>query len=408
MSFIKFAYYSLIILIFISCDAKSYDLLIQNVSVIDLENKTVQKHNILIDDGIIIRVGVDSVFKDISAKKIIEGSGRYVIPGLWDSHVHLMEEVNYKNKLADFITYGITSVRDTGGNLDSLKIWNEQIKIRELRGPTIYFAGPTLSGKKEGEAAFTITIEDTLKVQSIIDSLSTAGVHFIKIHDQVKPKVLEEILRQAKLQNLPVAGHVPFGTSMEDASEMGMASFEHLSAMIASLFNKPVDPVKNFGLAYAYMVGESGEELYKTLSINSTFVTPTLITYKRITDAEEDEGVRNMGRRALKKQQKIVKAMVDNDVTILAGTDFGIPELLTDAGQSLIDELRLLSQSGIDNYEVIKSATLNPARFFKIEDYVGLIKEGYKADLVLLKKNPIEDIDNLLTLNYVIKGGEVV
>jgi len=141
---------------------------------------------------------------------VIDGTGKFLIPGLWDMHVHL----EISGKEASFPMYlanGVTGVRDMGGDLDQIKVWREQSRLGTALIPMIVAAGPILDGKTPG-FPLRVTVEDAASARATVDDLKKRGVDFIKVHNLLTRDAYFGIAAEAKKQGLPFAGHVPFAS----------------------------------------------------------------------------------------------------------------------------------------------------------------------------------------------------
>ncbi len=446
---------SLISLMFIGCNQSQHaDILIEGVHIVDVQNtQLIENQSIAIRDGKIIDV-FDVKTKEISYDSLIDGTDKYAMPGLWDMHVHFRggEELISDNEafLSQFIKYGITSVRDAGGDLtNSILEWNNQIKKRDLDGPTIYTSGPKLDGNRarwEGSLPVTTAAE----VTAALDSLQRLGADFVKIYDSTLDlDIYMEIVKQTEERGMNVTGHMPLSIYLKDAVDAGLDGIEHMYYVIKACSSKEDEitaAVKNgeygfwSGIAVALESYDPNKamEVFSMLAENEVYVTPTLFigeTLANVADVDHSndeylellsapfistyEGrvrsARNSSPEAkqfrkdlLDKFEEMIPIMYEAGVNILAGSDAGAYNSFVYPGPSLHGELMKLVDSGIPTEEVLKIVTQNGPAFLEDSASFGSIETDKTADLIILEKNPFEDIRNLTTIQAVIKNGYAV
>ena len=423
--------------------AQSSGVAIVHVAVIDVATGTARTdQTVLIRGTRIISVQPSKDARIPSDTRIIDATGKYLIPGLWDSHVHL----SYLGACAlpVFVANGVTALRDAGARLDEIQEWRRQIAGGELVGPLIKAAGPNLESADWLSRAYRLApqshpiwhwgprlaVDGPSSARTVVDSLSRLGVDFVKFRNLPRATFLA-IAREAKRRGLPLAGHAPHGTSILEAADSGMTSIEHAETVTLALDTASV-AIRTRAFA----------ELVKT----STFVTPTLITeranwlpsdsaHRALIDdsagthdaSRKYVSARTIGlwREAMELNAKGDDGSTDwNDlyrrqvadtrladeagVRLLAGTDVGGAIGLY-AGTSLHDELHLMVRDGgVSPTRALQSATMNPAAFFKLHRERGTITPGMAADLVLLDANPLADIDNVRRVRAVVLMGRVL
>ncbi|XLS29931.1 hypothetical protein ACJD0Z_03695 [Flavobacteriaceae bacterium M23B6Z8] len=205
---------------------EEYDISIQNVNVIDYVSGEIRYHkDVIINGEMIVKISDHSLDTSINAKKIIDGTHKYLIPGLWDNHVHLrggdtLIDAN-KEFLNLFIANGITGIRDAGGDLyKEVLQWRKDIASGVLLGPVIFTSGPKIDGIKPTWAG-SIEVADTSKVKDALDSLQSLQIDFVKIYDSsISREVYLEILKQAKARDMITSGHMPFSYYWKKTLEM--------------------------------------------------------------------------------------------------------------------------------------------------------------------------------------------
>jgi imidazolonepropionase-like amidohydrolase len=219
------------------------DLAIENVTVIDAVHGLREARTVVVDEGRIVRV--EAAGTPTGARQVLDGTGRYLIPGLWDFHVHLTYDDRFTEAMPElFLRYGVTSIRDTGGILEKLlpvvtALENEAgARPREVAGsdgrpaPRVFFAGPLLDGEVvvydgEHRPALGIATPDPETAREHVAMLAEAGADFIKIYEMVSPEVFHALADAAEELGLPVDAHVPLSMLARDVGPR-VSSLEHL------------------------------------------------------------------------------------------------------------------------------------------------------------------------------------
>jgi imidazolonepropionase-like amidohydrolase len=432
-------------------------LALTHVSVIDGSGGPPRSdQTVLIASGRIAEIGTTTGVKIPPSARIVDGSDKFLIPGLWDMHVHIAginaDPSWSKDVLLPLLTaYGITGVRDMGGDLAALKAWRSQIAAGNLLGPEIVAGGPMLvsRGKKTADQ-YPIANEE--EARGAVRELKEQGADFIKIISVPSREAFFAIAEEAKKQGMTFVGHVPFSVTAAEASDAGMKSIEHIvySNLAFDCSSREEElrravreaPDKDDGSGYAkamleairsYSPGKAAA-LWARFKRNGTWVVPTLESISeqgpRMLSAEERAKDPNLEfiPPALRKQWdprapenqaseadldwwrdvfasdvKLTREMHKAGVQMLAGSDsldrFVFP------GSSLHQELHLLVEAGLTPMEALQSATRDAARFLGREKDSGTIAPGVRADLVLLDGNPLQNISNTTRIRAVIRHG---
>jgi hypothetical protein len=432
-----------------------------NVSVIDAVNGLRIEQSVVVKGSRIQKIGPVELIVEPLHASIIDCTGKFMIPGLWDAHVHLSELpslIPFMNPL--LIINGITYVRDVGGDLEVLiRLRREAEEISRSTGmaPTIWIAGPIIHGAGQG-----IKAESVVQARFITECLINAGVDQIKLYELISPDVFFEVMDIANEKGLRVSAHVPLGLDVIEASNAGLGTIEHLfnlemscssdwdSLLIArqqaieDASKKPGGiPVNLRKILHweqrVHAIKTQDEDrckkVLKSLADNNTFVVPNMIvhdtqakysiyarddwrkTYRYLPEPTRSEWKENSIKRYnagpytddlvpyLQWANDIVPKLADAGVKMMAGTD--MPLIMLTPGFSLHEELVLMVEAGLSPLQALETATLQPALFFGIEDQQGAIDKGMMADLVLLDANPLEDINNIRRIWAVMKEGHL-
>lgn len=461
---------SILLFLFSACQSNEGEYtdatVIQNITTIDAENGVNENQTVIIKNGKIVEVGSSNELS-VSAEgnEIIDGSGKYLIPGLWDAHVHFSYIEELAPSMFDlFLAYGITSVRDTGGRIDFVKEWKDRSVENPTEAPRVMIAGPLLDGEPNvydgsspGRPPLSVGLATVEDVTAEVNKLDSIGVDLLKAYEMLTPEQFKEIMRLADEKGLKVTGHVPLSMNAVSASNAGLNSMEHMRNLEVSMASNweelqrqrlqmleegQDDPggilrsrihsamretaIENYD-------EERANEVLQTLAENDTWQIPTLAlntrsvekfyadqdwqeTFKLLPDSIEQEWyasaeegaqseVSDFGAEYSDWLFNMVGKINEAGITMMAGTDTPIG-LLT-PGRSLHQELEVMVDAGLTPMEALEAATLNPAKYFEMEDELGTIDEGKWADILILDANPLENIENTLEINTVIKQGEV-
>jgi imidazolonepropionase-like amidohydrolase len=418
-------------------------VVINNVSVVD-----VQSGEVLADQTVILeRNRIASVGPSKSAKyprnaPSVNGHGSFLVPGLWDMHVHLVFGDWFPGAqditLPLLIANGVTGVRDMGSELETVQNWRNEIEAGRLLGPRIVTSGPMLDGPKPRFPS-SIAITTPEDGRRAVEQLKQRGADFIKLQSLIPREAVFAIADEAKKQEMAFAGHVPDSVRASEMSEAGMKSFEHLIGIFEGSSSSEDDFLKGGKTEGRFLASyDTGQAaaLRSVLAKNQTWQCPTLVwerggnlidvtdfakdgrakyvpaswknkTWKRFTDeirkgyGTDDIAVR---KKFVEKELEVVQLLHKAGVPFLAGTDTP-PGVYVFPGFSLHEELQRFVAAGFTPLEALQTATLNPVRFLGMEEQLGTIEKGKLADLVLLNANPLEDISNTQKIAAVIVDG---
>lgn len=380
---------ALLVAIPLALCAQTQAIAFTDVTVIDATGAPAQPAmTVVVRDGRIVSIGRTGSVAVPRGSQVVRGRGKYLIPGLWDMHVHLT-----KDDLAPLVANGVTGVRDMGNALADVDDWRARIAAHVLVGPQIFRVGPILNGEEYGPAQLAIQTE--AEARTAVRVLKKVGVDAIKLHTMLPRDAYFALADEARKLAIPFVGHVPQTVSPAEASNAGQASLEHIQTLFEGQF--PPKP-------------DSEPQLFALFVKNGTVFDPTLVAYRGSTEAEnvDPQLVRDYpdllpGRQKLFTGFVALVGMMNRaGVTLLAGTDLSGFKWIH-AGASLHDELALFVDAGLTPMQALQAATRNPARFLHVE--AGTIEVGKRADLVLLDANPLDDIRNTRRIYAVVLDG---
>lgn len=391
-------------------------LAIVNVTVIDATGSPPQLDmTVLISGDRISNLGKSGTMRLPRGTRVIDGRGKFLIPGLWDMHGHLTNATATAFPL--LIMNGVTGVRDMGGDLDQIDGWRKEIESGKKLGPHVVRAGPFVDGPKKyvKDRLIVATPEQARKA---VELLKKRGVDFIKTHNSLSRETFFAVAEEARRQGLPLAVHVPSGlwtkpgiegVSVAEASDAGAKSLEHIEILLESSLYRKGAIAKTLGEAIEENSGEAGAALFARLKRNGTWYVPTLVAYYRgfvlwSGDPKETEGSWELHLKFLEFVARMHKA----GVGILAASDFTGESGGIRPGYDLHEELAMFVAAGLTPMEALQTATINPARFLGKLDSLGTIEKGKIADLVLLDADPLENINKTRMINSVVIGGKLI
>ena len=420
---------------------------ITHVTVINPGTSSIRKdQTVVIAGDHIVAVTEAAKYQPAKNVRVIDGTGQYLIPGLWDMHVHAAFGDWFPGGrqiiLPLFIANGVTGVRDMGGDVPVLMQWREEIATSQIIGPRMVISGPMLDGYlPDGKLRFpsSVPVTTTESAVAAVDSLKNQGVDFIKVQSVISRDAYLAAASEAHKQGLPIVGHVPDKVRLKEVVEAGQKSIEHLMGIFEGCSteeDKFIQGQGNLKLLLTTQDQPRCDVLIKLLVQNQTWQVPTLawqrggtfldqrdlkhqpldkyvpaywrdVTWKRFSDQMMPDLLRDplsLRREYFADNLKMVGAMHHAGVPFMAGTD-AAPGVYIMPGFSLHDELANLVEAGFTPMEALQAATSNPAKFLGIESSLGSIEPGKIADLVLLRADPLVDIQNTQKISAVIANG---
>jgi hypothetical protein len=430
-------------------------LIFTHVNIVDVvTGKTRRDMTLVVSGNRIVSIHPTRAARVPSGAEIVASSRKYLIPGLWDMHVHAFASPESTIALGrratdvyfpQFLGAGVTGIRDMGGWVDTVMAVRRRVQTHEVLGPRIVAAGRLFGGKNpwapSSPHAWVITNPDSARI--VVDSMRRAGANFIKVHDLLKRDVYFAIAAAAREVNLPLVGHMRPEVSVAEAIDAGQVGMEHVPIeFVVACAGGGTREANNFydqwikggwsafirGTASLWGAKDSAkcDAILKRMKDAGVHVTPTLVLRMQdsaflarvnvsyLTPASrstcattvKDWGSVADSLRSLyyRTTFDILRVLHRAGVGILAGTDGPGSCLLP--GSSLHEELENLVRAGLSPLDALRTATLEPARFMGLADSLGTIERGKVADLVLLDANPLRDIRNTRLVAGVVADGQ--
>lgn len=429
-------------------------LIIHHATIVDVRSGLLLRdREIVIQNDSILAILENGQTKHYHADKEVDASSKYIIPGLWDMHVHfgggdsLVQE--NKNLLPLYVAHGITAVRDAAADLSpSVLAWRGEIEEGKLLGPTLFTSGPKLEGYKSIWAG-DIEVGNKTEIRKALDSLQKMKVDFVKITDNtLSPSLFLEVLAEANSLKLKTSGHVPFALIMEEVAAAGLGSVEHMIYMLKAgsreekLISADVASGRTTYREALPLLLETFDEnvafeSYKKIASYGTVVVPTLnisytTAYLDQNDHQNDDYLKYIGKglrktydwrvgraskddaksidtrhKVYEKTKAILPIVHKAGVKIIAGTDAGYLNSFVYPGIGLHQELAIFVEAGLTPLEALQTATVNGPAFLGKSARYGDISPGNFADLVILDENPLLDIRATQHIHAVILKGKV-
>src|SRR5713226_5158405 len=420
-----------------------------HATVINPGTSSVQANRTVVITGDHITSVSDAAkFQPPKNARVIDATGQYLIPGLWDMHVHSAFGDWFPGGrdiiLPLFIANGVTGVRDMGGDAPVLLEWRKEIADGQIIGPRMIISGPMLDGYlPNGKLRFPSSIAITTPATAVaaVDSLKTQGVDFIKVQSVISHDAYLTAAAEAHKQGLPIVGHVPDKVGIKEVVQAGQKSIEHLMGIFEGCSTEEDKFIKgegNLKLLLTTQDQQRCDSLTKLLAQNQTWQVPTLawqrggtfldqrdlkhqpldkyvpvywrdVTWRRFSDEMMPDVLRDplaLRREYFTRNLQMVGALHHAGVPFMAGTD-AAPGVYIMPGFSLHDELANFVEAGFTPMESLRTATSGPAKFLGLENSYGSVEAGKIADLVLLSANPLDDIHNTKKITAVIVNGRL-
>jgi imidazolonepropionase-like amidohydrolase len=423
----------------------SGNLAITNVTVIPMTRDTVLRDaTIVVREGRITEVGATRNVRVPPGARLMDGRGKYLIPGLADMHTHLYSDGEVPDSLAKYelgvmAANGVTATRFMIGTREHFTLRRE-VEAGRIVGPQLWLASPQLTGQKDVNSRVVTTPADA---REAVKEMADLGYDFVKLTLFITPPVYDAIVSEAKRQGIRVVGHVDPEVGVARALAAGQ-QIEHLdnylesvladsAPMRTSVSDRGLFRLKNWE-SLDYVDDAKVDRIAGATARAGIYTCPTLTVFKtafalgqseEAIKARPDWGIMPPDLRALylgarekywknpatearrmrwvQVRDRLVKAIADSGGKIMAGSD--TPEWFFGYGWTLHREMESLVAAGLTPYQALAAATRNPAEFLRASKEWGTIEAGKRADLVLLTANPLEDIRNTSRIEAVVIGG---
>lgn len=417
-------------------------VVILGVSVVDVEKAmSVSDRAVIISGSKIEEISAAKGYVVPAGTRVIDGSGKWLIPGLWDMHVH----IDHPGQVSLFLANGVTGVREMNSSPFTLAL-RDEIRGGKRLGPQIV-AGLYADASRNPQPPDRRPVDTPVEARELVRRGKRDGYDFIKVYTGLSPEAYAALVEEAKAQGMAVAGHCPEWVGAAEASRLGQRSMEHCTGLtittskndaavrreLAALPRVPhgydIDDVFRIHInAFDSVDEKKRDELFALFVKEQTWQTPTLVMQRPIPapgDGKPDSRrkyappgsvmiwdrmqqsaeFRDRSRAMSRMARESVRAMHRANVPMLAGTDVSITGFDIIAGFGLHDELELLVGCGLTPAEALRTATINPARYRQTEGSAGTVAVGKRADLVLLDADPLADIGNVRKIAGVVVDG---
>ncbi len=434
-------------------EREAVDLMIRDAKVVDVAaGEVVAGRTVVIRGGDIVAVEADAdAARRFTASRTHDAGGRWVMPGLWDNHVHFggagLEDEN-ADLMPLYVLNGVTAARDAAGDLAQTVLDWRAVPPREI-GPRLFTSGP----KIEGVAPVWKGVIETgseAEVDAALDRLQALDVDFVKITDNtLTPELFIYTVRQAKARGMKTSGHIPMGITVLEAAEAGLSTIEHLNYLMKA-GSRDEAAISADYLAGRYTYAQAmaryaetfdpavARRVYARLASLGVMASPTqhgssILAWLDRDDHSDDRELAYVGpgirgtydwrvERAAQATPEMVAArhrveevtlttlplLREAGVRILAGTDAGFLNSFNYPGFSLHDELALYVANGLTPREALAASVVNGPALMGVSDRYGVVASGRAADLIVLDADPLEDIAATRGIQAVVRAGRLL
>lgn len=402
------------------------DFLVTNVHIITMNGEEMlENHALFVKDGKIDRIiPLTPQTPRMSHENLIDGQGAYIFPGLAEFHAHLPVAGDGSTQLQEeslwlYLANGILRIRSMLGHPSHVEL-RERVRNGEIPGPRVFISGPSFNGN---------SVSSPEQASQMVREQKAAGYDHLKIHPGVELDEMWAISKTAQEVQIPFGGHVPLAVGIENALASGFKSIEHMDGYMEGLLpdDLTIDPTTS-GPFNLKLVGEVEMEklpalIEETLK-KGTYIAPTLTLFDRYfgyVPADEFRQAPEMKylpgpliQQWVNTKKQLERAgMLDREFVepylqfrnqlFMTLHQAGIPVLLASdspqvfnvPGFSIHHEIELMSKAGMNNYEILKSGSVEPAKYMDASAQWGMIKEGMEADFVMVKENPLENLETM-------------
>ncbi len=431
-------YFSFVFLLLISsCNTTKelegkQDFLISKITVLDVTTgELLNNRNVIIDSGRIKRITAEDLDLEVY-DTVIDGTGKFLMPGLAEMHAHIPPPTTSTERIEEtlflYLSRGVTTIRGMLGHPLHLEL-REKTAAGELLSPRIYTASPSLNGnsvKSKEEAITKVT------------QYQKEGYDFLKIHPGIERDVFDQVVETANTVGIPFSGHVPVAVGIRHALKSNYASIDHVDGFLEGLVpasaNVKADENGFFGYAFTPLADLTKiDELVAMAKKHEVWIVSTqslferwfapITAYELLNQSEmkympkttlenwrttkenymQDENFSEVQWQSFDSiRRKLIKKLQDDGHGMLLGSD--APQLFNVPGFSIQHEIQGMLNAGLTPLEIIKSGTVNPAKFFDAADEFGQVKEGLSADLIILGNNPLENLTTLKIDGVMVRG----
>lgn len=407
-------------------------VLLENVRILDLHGSAPKLRlgqSVLIADGRIAAVGPAGAVEPPSSARIVDGRGRLAMPGLVDMHVHLWDEA----ALGAYLAHGVTTIRNASGMPFHLRL-AQRLEAGELAGPRLITTGPILNGQGPNAQIIHQIIATGAEARAAVRAQHAGGYRRIKVYSNLSRDAYEAVRDEARALGMTIMGHSPegvrepgmpqtrpFAIAFEELIDDGFVTFEHMETIVWHGLRNRHDEAAARRLAERIAAAGVAVDptllaFYNLLRVAETHGAhlnrPGVDTMNPLVVAQEHSNYERWrsetvapARAAFDFYKRATRIFADAGVLIVAGSDAGIFTNLP--GRSLIEELHLLSETGLSRFEVLQAATYNAALALGEGNRTGRIAPGYRADLLLLEANPLADLGAVTRPALVIVKGRL-
>lgn len=432
------------------------DILIRHANIVDAaNNRILSGQAIAVSGDTIVAVGPDTeVARDFESARTVDAVGKFVMPGLWDMHMHFGggPELADENKalLPLYVANGVTTVRDCAADISQFVLqWRSDVAAGKLLGPTIFTSGPKLEGYRPIWKG-TLEVGTPAEVDAALDKLQAMKVDFVKITDNtLKPEIFMYAVKEAKKRGLRTSAHTPYALTIVQAVDDGLSSIEHIDYLIkagspreAEIGKAYAGGMMTYGAASDAFVDSFdpayARKVYRTLAAKGVYVTPTLnmgriLAYLDREDHSKDPDLPYIGpglrktynwriERAAKAtpeqvaarhkeyelSKRVLPMLVQAGIPILAGTDAGYLNSFNYPGEGLHEEMERYVEAGLTPQQVLVTATINGPKFLGHSERYGSLSKGKAADVLILDANPLQDIKATRQVRGVVLHGKML